>query len=145
MLYTDREKLTVCAECDDDCKRCSRKVEFMATMLSRKTCRPIGAILEEWEAELTPPRELYDSVLKLRAELVETEDRSRAAQEATEARAWRMVKYIDVELEEEQQKVAMLTDLNLRLEATNIDLKERVAKLEGWKTITVTGSLESLN
>ena len=190
------EKLTVCPECDDDNKRCRRQVDFMATMLSRQTHRPIGAILEEWEAELTPSRELFNKVLELRAKLVETEDRSRAALEETEARSWRMVRDIDIKLEAEQQKVAMLeaTNINLRdqvedrsrvaleemearswrmvrdmdikleaehrdmdlkleaeqqkvamLEATNINLRDRVEALEGWNTIIVTGSLGSLN
>jgi hypothetical protein len=124
------ERLTGCPECEEDNKRCRRQVDFMATMLSRQTHRPVGAILEEWEAELTPSRELFDKVLELRAALVETEDRSRAAQEETDARSWRMVREMDLELEAERQKMAIL-------EPENIDLKARVAELESWKTATL--------
>jgi predicted RNase H-like nuclease (RuvC/YqgF family) len=124
------ERLTACPECEEDNKRCRRQVDFMATMLSRQTHRPVGAILEEWEAELTPSRELFDKVLELRAALVETEDRSRAAQEETDARSWRMVREMDLELEAERQKIAIL-------EPENIDLKARVAELESWKMATL--------
>ena len=45
---------------------------------------------------------------------------------------------MDIKLEAEQQKVAML-------EAMNINLRDWVKALEGWKTIIVTDSLGSLN
>jgi len=50
----------------------------MATMLSMETSRPVQAIIKEWEAELTPSRELYKQILELRAALEEGEERWRA-------------------------------------------------------------------
>ena len=63
----------------------------MATMLLRQMHRPIRAILEEWEAELTSSHELFNKLLKLRVKLVETENRLRAALEEMEVCLWRMV------------------------------------------------------
>jgi hypothetical protein len=80
----------------------------MATMLSRETGRPIQEIIEEWEAELTPSRELYQQVLELRAALAEAEHRSWVAQEEAEEHSKTLVRQRDVELEEEKRRVAML-------------------------------------
>jgi hypothetical protein len=136
-LDHDRDRPTVCFECDEDSKRCRRKVEFMATMLSRETGRPIQAIIEEWEAELIPPRELYEKILELRAALAETERRSRAAQDKAEERAWRVASEMDIKLEAEKKRVAMLIGLTSesnteveRLEDLNVDLEGWVGELK---------------
>jgi len=57
-------------------------------------------------------------------------ERVMASRDEDEARSWRMFRDIDRELEAERQKI--------------VDLKARVAELECWRTVTVTGSLGSL-
>ena len=135
-LDIDHDSLTVCSECNDNSQRCPRKVEFMATMLSRETGRPIQEIIEEWEAELTPSRELYQQVLELRAALALAEHRSWVAQEEAEEHSRMLVRQRDVELEEEKRRVAMLirysSESNAKvewLEDKIVDLKDQVGEL----------------
>ena len=139
-LDLDHERLTVCFECDIDSKCCPRKVEFMATMLARDTHRPVEAIIEEWEAELTPSRELYQKILELRAALEKTEGSLRAAQNEVSLHSWRLLSAVgdkENELATEKRRVAMMIGLTAesnekaeKLEDMNAKLKQRIEELE---------------
>jgi hypothetical protein len=127
-------------------------VEFMATMLSRTTLQPVQDITEEWEAELTHPRELHQKAIELKAELeerdellmrkdIELEEQTRelielkAALEEREALVLLMRN--NIELEEQKKRVAMLiritADSNREVEVLgdkNADLTQRIYELE---------------
>jgi len=122
----------------------------MATMLSRTTLRPVQNIIEEWEAELTHPRELHQKAIELKAALeerdellmrkdIKLEEQTRelielkAALEEREALLMRK----DIELEEQKERVAMLIRITAdsnreveRLGEKNVDLTQRIYELE---------------
>lgn len=113
---------TNCLECYRSGKRCRRTVDFMARMLSRTAARTVQDIIEEWEAELTPSREVYQKVIELRAAL-----------EERETQLWRK----GVKMEEQKRRVEMLIGLVgdaykevESVEDKNKDLQQQVYELE---------------
>lgn len=121
-MNTEKEIPTTCFECYRISTRCRRTVEFMTTMLSRTTLQPVQDIIEEWEAELTHPRELHQKVIELKAALEEREA---------------LLRRKDIELEEQKKRVEMLiriaADSNREVEVLddkNADLMQQIYELE---------------
>lgn len=112
----------------------------MATMFARETRRPVQAVIEEWEAELTPPSDLYQSILALRGALERTERNFRAVEEGELESSWRLISEVhnrEAQLETERKRVTMMITLTAesiakaeRLEEENLGLRQRVDELE---------------
>lgn len=121
-MDTEQEIPTICFEGYRTSTRCGRTVEFIATMLSRTMLQPVQDIIEEWEVELTHPRELHQKVIELKAALEEREA---------------LLRRKDIKLEEQKKRVEMLiriaADSNREVEVLddkNVDLMQRIYELE---------------
>lgn len=112
----------------------------MATMFAKQTRRPVEAVIEEWEAELTPSRELYQTVLQLRAALHKSEERYKTMAEKGALDLWGVLSEVrDKEAQLETQRkwlatmVAITAQSNAKVEKLEdeiVDLKLRVDELE---------------